>query len=424
MGYLKRSITLILFSSILLMILLFSFSPFIVSTGTLSQNVLELLMIVVPFSALETFLDSFLLGRYTVKRLAAGRVLFDIFRLVATVYFVVIGMGIFGVALGWLCSEIIAVSIFGAASVAGLEKSSSSLEMRPILAFALPSLIFQAIDVTIQNTDRIILLYLEDLVALAVYDVILSILFMMSFLSLAIATALYPVLTRYRLKAEEVGDSSQLLGPVVSRLSRYILVFLMPVSLIAALNSRIILNILFGAAYADYPFAALAFSMLVISYAIWGLTYALHSVLRSLSETRFFILSGTGVILFELIGCWYLTYMLGFIGCAIIRCLYIGILFLAAWARLRQHKIYWARLTIRPAVKISMAASIAALVTFILNPVSLPSLVFGVFASSFVYFFLLFLLREVSRQDFAIAKAILPTALHGVIDLVQRNYER
>ena len=86
------------------------------------------------------------------------------------------------------------------------------------------------------------LLALKALVGLLVL-VILSILFMMSFVSLAVASALYPVLTRYRLRVEEEIDPNQVIGSTVSILARYILILLLPVSMIAAMNSGIILNV-------------------------------------------------------------------------------------------------------------------------------------------------------------------------------------
>ncbi|MDF1540734.1 MAG: oligosaccharide flippase family protein [Candidatus Thorarchaeota archaeon] len=423
-GFLKRSTLLIMFSSFLLIVLLIVISPLIVGTGTLTQTTLDVLVIIIPFSALETFLDSFLLGRYSVKRLAASRIIFDITRLAATVFLVFMGLGIIGVAVGWLLSEIVAVCVFGISSTRGLGKTSSTLEIRPILAFALPSLLFQFLDVTIQNTDRIVLLILSDLVALAVYDVILGILFMMSFVSLAIASALYPVLTRYRLQAEEGNNTDNALGHAVSTLARYVLILLLPISLIAALNSQAILTVLFGASYGLYPYAALSFSLLVISYSLWGLTYALHSVLRSMGETRFFVISGISIIGFEIVGCWLLTSILGLLGSAIIRCIYILMLFLAAWGRLKQRGLSWARSTVQSSGVIMLASILTGLLVLLLNPINMIGLIGAVLLSIPLYVFLLLLAREVTSMDFQIVKSILPRPIHQHLDKFHDLYKR
>ncbi|GAG65881.1 unnamed protein product, partial [marine sediment metagenome] len=285
-GLLTRSLLLIAISSAILMLLLTMLTPSILSTGYLSEEMLIIATFIIPFSALEVFLDSFLLARYKVKKLAFGRIVFDLTRIIATVILVVLGFGVIGVAYGWLAGEVIVVLILGTAALSGLPDKGSTIDMRPVLAFAIPSLLFQVVDVTIQNTDRIILLVLTDLQALGVYDVILSILFMMSFLSLAIATSIYPVLTRFRLKADQREDIKKKIGTAVSVLARYILILLVPISVIVSMNSSIVLASLFGSSYATYPNAVVSFSLLVLAYSVWGLTYALHTVLRSLSEAK------------------------------------------------------------------------------------------------------------------------------------------
>ena len=233
-GLLTRSLLLIAISSAILMLLLTMLTPSILSTGYLSEEMLIIATFIIPFSALEVFLDSFLLARYKVKKLAFGRIVFDLTRIIATVILVVLGFGVIGVAYGWLAGEVIVVIILGTAALSGLPDKGSTIDMRPVLAFAIPSLLFQVVDVTIQNTDRIILLVLTDLQALGVYDVILSILFMMSFLSLAIATSIYPILTRFRLKADQRGDIKNEIGTAVSVLARYILILLVPISVIVS----------------------------------------------------------------------------------------------------------------------------------------------------------------------------------------------
>ena len=422
-GFLKRSLLLIVISSATLMLLLSMLSPSILSTGLLSDEMLKIATFIIPFSALEVFLDSFLLARYEVKKLAFGRIAFDLTRIIATVILVVLGFGVIGVAYGWLAGEIIAVLILGTAAMSGLPDKSSTIDMRPVLAFAIPSLIFQTVDVTIQNTDRIILLVQTDLQALGVYDVILGILFMMSFLSLAIATSIYPILTRFRLKTVPGEDNKREIGVAVSVCARYILILLVPISVIVSLNSSIVLTSLFGSSYATYPYAVVSFSLLVLAYSIWGLTYALHTVLRSLSEAKFFVVTGIGVIFFEIVGCWYFTSWFGLLGSALIRTMYIVMLFLTSWMRLRQKGIFWTRSTGPSFVRITLAALAAGILVFFMAPQNIISLIVSFVVAGLVYVLLLFILREINELDFRLARAVIPSQMQRIINRMQSIYE-
>ncbi len=423
-GLLVRSVLLIVISSAILMLLLTMLTPSILSTGFLSEEMLIIATFIIPFSALEVFLDSFLLARYKVKKLAFGRLVFDLTRIIATVILVVLGFGVVGVAYGWLAGEVIAVLVLGAAAMSGLPDKGSTIDMRPVLAFAIPSLLFQVVDVTIQNTDRIILLVLTDLQALGVYDVILSILFMMSFLSLAIATSVYPILTRFRLNTDERGGIKNEIGTAVSVLARYILILLVPISIIVSINSGIVLTSLFGSSYAAYPYAIVSFSLLVLAYSVWGLTYALHTVLRSLSEAKFFVVTGIGLILFEIVGCWYFTSWFGLLGSAIIRTLYIILLFLSSWMRLKQRGVRWMSATAPSFVRIIFAAVSAGILVFFMVPQNFISLIVSLGVAGLVYVLLLFILREFNELDFRLARAVIPSFMHGVINRIQSIYEK
>ncbi len=176
--FLRRSIVIVLISSMSLILLLHLILPLFVSPQTLAPSLLWLILIIGPFSSLEAFLDSFLLARYHVGPLIVGRIMFDASRFAFTVLLVASGFGATGVAIGWFIGEIIAVAVFGSAAARGLPKISSPIIMRPILGFALSTMLFQTVDVTIQNTDRVILLQFAGLSSLGVYDIILGMLFL------------------------------------------------------------------------------------------------------------------------------------------------------------------------------------------------------------------------------------------------------
>jgi O-antigen/teichoic acid export membrane protein len=396
----------------------------VLGTSIVSSELVYLVLIIAPFSALEVFLDSVLLARYRVRSLAACRIVFDIVRLSVSVQLVLMGVGVAGVVIGWLASEIVAVIIYGVYVTNGIPDSSTPMKMAPVLAFALPSLVFQAIDVTIQSIDRIILLHLTDLSSLGVYDVLLGALFLMSFVALAVSTSLYPILTNIRLGLARDEDGGQEMGRVVAALLRYVMILLLPISIIVALNSGPILELLFGSTYANFPNASLSFSILIVSYALWGATYALHSVLRSMGEARFFVIVGLAVIAFEILGCWYLTQWLGLLGSALIRSVYILLLFLTALGRIRQKGVSGLSSVAVSVLKIVVIASISGMLVAFIAPTDAFGLLFWLALAFFLFIVMLFVVREINELDFRLLKSLAPRSMHRPIDWLRRLYFR
>jgi len=421
--FLRRSLYIILVSSSGMAVLVLLLSPFLSVTSGVSLRLIQIALVIVPFSALETFLDSFLLARYSVKRLASGRILFDIARITGTVGLVLAGMGVAGVMIGWLAGEIVALIVFGAASFRKLDVPSTAIDMKPILAFAIPSLVFQTIDVTIQNTDRLILLHLTDLATIGVFDVLLRVLYMLSLVSLTIAGSVYPILTRIRVDLQKSeNEYGAVIGKVIVKMVRYILIVILPIVVVVSLNAYVALEVLFGTSYAAFANAALSFSILVVSYALWGVVYSIHAALRSMGEARFFVAVGLVVIAFEVVSCWYLTLWLGLLGSAVVRSMYVILLFLSSWGRLRQRGIKGLGAIGFSVAKIGTASLIAGLFVFYIAPVGFLDLAVWLLVSVVLYLLLLFAFREVNVLDFRMARTLLPRRLHGLVDRLQRAY--
>jgi len=421
-GFVRKSVGYILaFSGLLALIVLFSV-PSVLGTSIVSSELVYLVLIIVPFSALEVFLDSVLLARYRVRSLVGGRIVFDIVRLIVSVQLVLMGVGVAGVVVGWLASELVAVIIYGVYATKGIPDSSTSMKMAPVLAFALPSLVFQAIDVTIQSIDRVILLHLTDLSSLGVYDVLLGALFLMSFVALAVSTSLYPILTNIRLGLAGDEDGGQEMGRVVAALLRYVMILLLPISIIVSLNSGPVLDMLFGSTYANFPNASLSFSILIVSYALWGATYTLHSVLRSMGEARFFVAVGLAVIVFEVLGCWYLTQWLGLLGSALIRSVYILLLFLTALGRTRQKGVSGLSSVAVSVLRIVVVSLVAGMLVAFFAPTDAIGLLFWLALAFLLFIVMLFAVREVNELDFRLLKSLAPELMHGPIDWLRRLY--
>ncbi|MFW9975125.1 MAG: oligosaccharide flippase family protein [Candidatus Thorarchaeota archaeon] len=418
-GFLSKSIGVVISISFGLAAILFLISPLLADSGFLGFDLILLIATIGPFAALASFLDSFLLGRYEIKPLVFSRLVFDFLRVILSIGLVLSGIGVIGVLYAWIIGEVAAVILFYAFSSRNLPKTKTAVKFSPILAFALPSLVFQTIDVTIQNTDRIILLSVTNLTSLGVYDVLLSVLFMLSFFSLAVSTAIYPFLTRLFMRNEMNQDENAPSEYSVKLLTRYLLIFLMPVGITLALNSHLALSVLFGPGYADFADASFSFSILSVSYILWGVTYSFHTSLRSLGEKRFFWIVGIGIILSEIILCWYLTLWLGLLGCALVRAGYIIVLFLTAWKRLIVRGISPFQGMRSTFLRIIPSSILIGMLPIVLNPPNLLVLGGILLLGILLYFILLLVSREFKPKDFELAAHVLPRKLHGYLNQIE-----
>lgn len=421
-GFLFQSILVtILISSSLSIIFLF-LGPLLIPSSILINDVILLLVLMGPLSALDVMLDSYLLARYFVRILSIGRIIFDMCRAGLSIGLVILGFGIPGIIMGWILAEILALVIFSVYSTRGLNSKYEFLPFGPILAFAVPSLIFQLTDVIIQNVDRIILLQITDLSALGVYDVILSLLFMMTFFSLGLATSLYPVFTRLTGRTTYEVESHETISSALSLLTRYILLALLPIAIIVSLNSSIILELLFGFSYATYPDAAISLSLLSLTYVLWGITYAYHSTLRSVGESKFFMVVGVSVIAFEILACLILTSWLGLLGTSLVRVGYVCLLFITAWARLQNRGVKHRHKLGESCVRLTIAAILSAILFRILYPTSLTSLFVISLIVGLMYLLVLFGLKEIKEIDFVIAQEVLGIRFQRLIEKISKHY--
>ena len=224
-----------------------------------------------------------------------------------------------------------------------------------------------------------------------------------------------------RISVDQGQSNSEQIGWAVSQVTRYILLLLCPIALVIALNSNSILNLLFGSAYASFPNAPLALSLLVVVYVLWGIVYLLHTVLRSLGEKRFFLVTGIGIIVFELISAWSLTGLLGLIGATITRVFYVVLLFLLSLGKITQKKVKLDFSSLSTVPRIVLASLTSGIVLMLASPFDLLSLSVWLGISILVYLLLLLLLRAVTRFDFRLAKSVMPQFLHGLIERIERR---
>ncbi|MEM2143124.1 MAG: oligosaccharide flippase family protein [Candidatus Thorarchaeota archaeon] len=419
-SFLHQSARIVFAISLLLDSVLLVISPLIITVAALRNEILFLILFIAPLSSLNVLLDSFLMGRYRVRDLIVGRTTFELVRMTVATVLVLSRLGVMGVVIGWATAELAEFVLYVNSSTKGLPSVSTKIDMRPVLAFGMPSLIFQTTDVAIQNLDRVILFYQTDLSVLGVYDVLLGLLFMMSFVSISISVSLYPILTRVQHTVSSSRRENDALSHATSMLLRYVLLLLLPGAIIVAVNAELVLQGLVGSSYAHFPYASLSFASLIIFYVLWGLVYALHSVLRSVGESRYFWSVSLFVIFVEVVGCWYLTAALGLLGASVTRCFYITLLFLTAVGRARQRGVRLSGSLVGSAVRIGSASLLSGYLMLLVSPSGLLPVLSFILLSLAVTAALLFLLREIRHYDLDVVRAVVPSRLQGLLNRLER----
>ncbi|MHA2265414.1 MAG: hypothetical protein ACXAEN_23750 [Candidatus Thorarchaeota archaeon] len=141
-----------------------------------------------------------------------------------------------------------------------------------------------------------------------------------------------------------------------------------------------------------------------------------------MGEARFFVTVGVSVIAFEIVGCWYLVSLFGIFGAALVRVLYIIILFVTAWIRLYQRGVSGVSPVVKSALRIIVVSSICGVLVLLTGGSSFVNLVLSLGVAVLLYFGLMFVSREVNELDFHVAFSITPSRLHGSIRRIQRAY--
>jgi hypothetical protein len=130
------------------------------------------------------------------------------------------------------------------------------------------------------------------------------------------------------------------------------------------------------------------------------------------------------VIVFEILGCWYLTQWLGLLGSDLIRSVYILLLFLTALGRTRQRGVSGLSCVAGSVLKIALISLVSGMLVAFVAPVGALGLLLWLVLAFLLFIVMLFAVREVNELDFRLVKSLAPKSMHGLIDWLRRLYFR
>jgi|TARA_B100001964_G_scaffold241195_1_gene312942 putative peptidoglycan lipid II flippase len=328
-----------------------------------------------------------------------------------------IGLGLFGIVLGWLIgasvSLIISVALLGR-RLYSTEKFSS----RKLIFYSLPVLLYSTIFM-FQNWSDVIILYAvnADISEIGVYYLVVNGARMPSFIWVAICSALFPALSSYHGKRGLAG-----LKYPIFRAIRLLNLVVIPMGVVLAVVSVTGLEVAFGTSYRA---GAMAFSLLTVTMVLPAYALLIITIFQSIGKTKPLIVIGSLSVIAQLITVAILAPTLGATGGAISRVIMnlVGVLIGYYYVR---HWVSLPFLTELPksfllGLIIGIPLFLVEVYTTWINP---QLLIIRVTADLIVFIIMAFisyrLLRVFTEDDFNLLRSVVPSQLHFFVNHVAR----
>jgi len=360
---------------------------------------IRLSALVIPFYALYAmYSEGYLNGLREFGKQAKTMAVSSVAKVVMVFTFVLLlGLDVEGAILGYLLAAVVGW-ILGWRYLGSVAKSSANFEVSKLIRFGVPATLFSAMLVLIMNID---LYAVKAIVAVdaetSYYTSATTIAKVPYFIFGGLAAALLPSISR----ATSANDL-KLTASYINQSIRYMLLLLIPGVLILSATSHDLVSLVYGS---DFVEAGSPLRILVFGLACLAVFFVLAHIMMGDGKTNVafgmasslvaidIILNVVLVPSHELMGAAWATTVASLIG-MIVAAVYI----------LRRFK---ALVSIRSFIKICLASIAVYFIAlqFSLSPSLLPLIYVGLFA---IYFGLLLLMKEFSKEDVEAFKRIIP----------------
>jgi len=298
--------------------------------GDLSYGLLFRIAAVAVFAGVIGFtFDGFLRGLQKFGSLAAYRLLSQVLRVGASIWLLLMGLGVAAAFLGWIVfyaalSVLAAVSairfLSGLKRVGGQGPAGNPFPFKALLGFSTPMMIYQLVTYLSDSIDRYVVLGLLGMEPLGVYTVVLTA--ASSIIMVLVAPLLYTLIPGLSEVYGRVG--SEKLSEVFTVSSRYISLIFIPACFGFSVLSPLAIKILAGPAYVE---AALPLAIVSIGLGAYGFSAALLSSLTALGKTLSVAVAVLLASLVEFVSSLLLVSWSGVVGAALSRSLTYAAMF-------------------------------------------------------------------------------------------------
>ncbi len=240
----------------------------------------------IPIAGFAVIYEFALNGVKAFGRQAIIMIIFHISRLIATLFFVYIGLSVKGAIMGLILSDII--RLLAGRYFCKDFRSEGDFPLKQLITFSLHIGIYSVAGTLLFNIDLIaVKVLLKENLFAGLYTSAQAIARMPWFIAGAISMALFPLVSR----SISEGDD-ELTKKYLNQTLRYVLAICIPFSFLINATSQSLLPMLFGQVYAD---AATPLNILIFGMSFMTINTILNTVI--LASERPFVAVAIGMVL-------------------------------------------------------------------------------------------------------------------------------
>lgn len=322
--------------------------------------------------------------------------LFEILKPIFILFFVSIGLSVWGAVFGFAVAPVIPLLIGLGLVGFDIYKGGEGFPAKKIISFALPVIVLSAAINLILNLDLFFIksILIDNSIA-GFYSAASMIGKVPYMLMAAVTAALFPAVSASMHEHERVQN-------YISESLRYALLFILPGTAMVAATSTAAVTLIYSDIYqpAGDPLA-----VLIVGICFFGIFALLTTIVSAVGRPGVAMAMGIGVLAVDFALNWLMIPAFGMVGAAgatTLSCTF-GLGIAAAY-------VYWRYRVLMPATSSAkiLAASLLVFVALYSVPVSGPMLLVAYGAAGVGYFLVLYLMDEIQERDIERLRRLIP----------------
>jgi len=390
--------------------------------GPLDAAIFISISFVIFISTIRLTFWSFLQGlQWFGKFAVAGFVAFGLTRILSAL-FIVLGLQLMGVAIGWLLGEAIGLVLVMLFLRGAFTKPKDEIGLKMLFKFSLPLFATLLVITASDWIDRMLFLGLShDLASLGIYDLAVRGATTLSIVWSSFSMTVFPMLSELYGRKGKEGVT-----PALKTSLRYLTYLILPACLGLAAISKTAMATLFGRVYTigSLPLAILGSASVLIAF---GMVFG--SAIQALGETKVFIGIGAASILADAIVIFLAVPVFGVLGATMARVALWAVYATMTLLALKRHvKVEFDAEALWKGFVASVVMVLPLLFLEIAYADRFPeslTLLFAcieIFVGIGVYGVGLIILRALHSRDFELLKQIAPASFHRFLEPFKRFF--
>lgn len=357
---------------------------------------LQVIAVIIPLLSINSVYAGFFNGSHRFKDQANQLIIYSVLRLVLIAVLVLL-FSLMGVVIAIILAQLASLA-YGFMFSKPKSKEIYSFKIKKLIYFMLPVTIFTGMFTLMMSLDLFMLKAMSLSSALVGYYNAAAVITRIPYLMLSsLAFVLLPTIS-----SSIAGKTKNKTKKLINRSMRYVLIILVPGTLIASATSKNLVSLFYKSTYLP---ASQPFSILIFGVAMLTIFYLNSTIINAAGRPKI----PMALVIVLSVVCFLLNLalipVLGAIGAAFATTItaLLGVIATSTWI----YKKFGAIIRMRSFLKIVLCSLLvyAIALSINLNKFLLPLEYLALFG---IYFILLFLMRGITKEDFRILKTLIP----------------